>query len=35
MSRSPNAFYVYYFWQVFVRTTKGDDQLTGPGAKRN
>ena len=35
MSRRPNAFYEYYFWQVFVRTTKGDDQLTGPGAKRN
>ena len=28
----PQAFYEYYFWQVFVRTTKGDMQLTGPGA---
>ena len=32
MERRPNAFYEYYFWQVFVRTTKGDVQLTGPGA---
>ena len=31
MKRSPRAFYQYYFWQVFVRTTKGDAQLTGPG----
>ena len=34
MKRRPNAFYEYYFWQVFVRTTKGDVQLTGPGAER-
>ncbi len=27
----PDDFYVYYYWQVFVRTTKGDVQLTGPG----
>ncbi len=32
MRRRPNSFYEYYFWQVFVRTTKGDVQLTGPGA---
>jgi hypothetical protein len=27
-------FYAYYHWQAFVRTTKGDVQLTGPGADR-
>ena len=27
----PYSFYSYYFWQVFVRTTEGDVQLTGPG----
>ena len=27
----PHSFYAYYFWQVFVRTTEGDVQLTGPG----
>lgn len=27
----PHSFYSYYFWQVFVRTTEGDVQLTGPG----
>lgn len=31
MRRRPRAFYEYYFWQVFVRTTEGDMQLTGPG----
>ena len=30
--RDERAFYSYYFWQVFVLTTKGDLQLTGPGA---
>jgi hypothetical protein len=25
-------YYGYYLWQVFVRTTKGDLQLTGPGS---
>jgi hypothetical protein len=30
--RDERAFYSYYFWQVFVLTTKGDVQLTGPGA---
>ena len=32
MARRPNSFYSYYFWQVFVRTTRGDVQLTGPGS---
>lgn len=32
MQRDVRAFYSYYFWQVFVATTKGDVQLTGPGA---
>ena len=31
MERRPHSFYSYFFWQVFVRTTKGDLQLTGPG----
>lgn len=31
MRRRPHSFYSYFFWQVFVRTTKGDLQLTGPG----
>ena len=31
IKRDPRNFYAYYFWQVFVRTTKGDVQLTGPG----
>lgn len=34
MKRDADSFYSYYFWQVFVRTTKGDLQLTGPGADR-
>jgi hypothetical protein len=25
-------FYAFYNWQVFVRTTSGAVQLTGPGA---
>lgn len=29
--RDPRNFYAYYFWQVFVITTKGDVQLSGPG----
>ena len=33
MRGSPKTFYEYYFWQVFVRTTKGDVQLTGPGGR--
>ena len=32
MERDERRFYSYYFWQVFVRTTEGDLQLTGPGA---
>ncbi|MEO8323942.1 MAG: lytic transglycosylase domain-containing protein [Actinomycetota bacterium] len=31
MKADPENFYVYYYWQVFVRTTKGDVQMTGPG----
>ncbi|MDQ4142463.1 MAG: lytic transglycosylase domain-containing protein [Actinomycetota bacterium] len=34
MQRKPSTFFEYYFWQVFVRTTKGDMQLTGPGADK-
>jgi hypothetical protein len=28
MRRDPRTYYAYYFWQVFVVTTKGDKQLT-------
>ena len=31
MDKRPHSFFAYYFWQVFVRTTEGDLQLTGPG----
>ncbi len=31
MELRPYSLYSYYFWQVFVATTKGDVQLTGPG----
>ena len=31
MERDRDAFYAYYNWQVFVRTTDGDVRLTGPG----
>ena len=31
MERDPDLFYAYYNWQVFVRTTRGDVRLTGPG----
>ena len=34
MERDERRFWSYYFWQVFVRTTEGDLQLTGPGAPR-
>jgi hypothetical protein len=34
MRRNPLNYYTYYFWQVFVITTKGDQQLTGPGRHR-
>jgi hypothetical protein len=33
MMRDPREFLIYYAWQVFVVTTKGDVQLTGPGAQ--
>lgn len=32
MMRDPREFLIYYSWQVFVVTTNGDRQLTGPGA---
>ena len=32
MMRDKRAFYGYYFWQVFVTTTEGEVQLTGPGS---
>ena len=32
MRRDPYSFYSFYNWQVFVRTTRGDKQLTGPGS---
>ena len=32
MMRDPSTFLEYYNWQVFVITTHGDVQLTGPGA---
>jgi len=31
MEQDPDLFYAYYNWQVFVRTTRGDVRLTGPG----
>lgn len=31
ITRDERNFYAYYLWQVFVRTTKGDVRLTGPG----
>jgi hypothetical protein len=31
MRRDARDYYAYYNWQVFVRTTKGDIRLTGPG----
>ena len=31
MKRNADLFYAYYNWQVFVRTTRGDVRLTGPG----
>jgi hypothetical protein len=34
MRRNPLNYYTYYFWQVFVITTEGDRQLTGPGRHR-
>jgi membrane-bound lytic murein transglycosylase B len=35
MARSPRAFYRFYSWQVFVRTTDGGERrLSGPGLRR-
>lgn len=33
MKRDRRAFYTYYSWQVFVRTTAGLRRLTGPGLR--
>ena len=30
IARSPDAFYAYYSWQVFVRTPTGERRVTGP-----
>jgi membrane-bound lytic murein transglycosylase B len=29
--RDPRAFFSYYAWQVYVRTTRGTERVTGPG----
>lgn len=34
MRRDARYYYAYYFWEVYVRTVKGDKQLTGPGGIR-
>ncbi len=34
MERDPRAYYAYWSWQSFMRTRRGDVQLTGPGADR-
>jgi hypothetical protein len=31
IERDPRNLYVFYSWQLFVRTKKGDVRLTGPG----
>jgi membrane-bound lytic murein transglycosylase B len=31
MMKDPRQFFEYYSWQLFVITTRGDVQLTGPG----
>ena len=31
MMRSPSLYHALYNWQVFVRTTRGDVRLSGPG----
>jgi membrane-bound lytic murein transglycosylase B len=31
IERDPRNLYVFYSWQLFVRTEKGDVRLTGPG----
>jgi hypothetical protein len=31
MESDESTYYAYYLWQVFVITTGGDEQLTGPG----
>lgn len=34
INRDPRNFFAYYLWQVFVLTTEGNVQLTGPGGVR-
>jgi hypothetical protein len=34
MERDPRAYYAYWSWQSFMRTHRGDVQLTGPGTDR-
>ncbi len=34
IQRDERNYFSYYFWEVFVATTKGDLQLTGPGGSR-
>jgi hypothetical protein len=31
MESDESTYYAYYLWHVFVITTRGDEQLTGPG----
>lgn len=34
MRRDTRNYYIYYLWQVYVLTTEGNVQLTGPGGVR-
>lgn len=34
MKADVRNYYIYWSWEVFVLTTKGDVQLTGPGGRR-
>jgi membrane-bound lytic murein transglycosylase B len=34
MRRKPFRYLNYYWWQVFVRTKDGAEQMTGPGTRR-
>lgn len=34
MRRDPRNYFAYYLWQVYVLTTEGNVQLTGPGGVR-
>jgi hypothetical protein len=31
ISRDPRMFLTYYAWQIYVRTAKGVQRVTGPG----